>query len=807
MLLLAAVVILATPPPIRTRIDLDQGWEYARLAPASSERQSDLHGEALEQVKQAEMAEVKSWQPATLPHAPWIRPLGTSQIWQGVTYYRRTLYLTPEIRARRVVLTIEGAMQLSSLWLNRVHLANRRGGYLPLVVDLTGKLKGNDELLVRVDNSDNPLIPPGKPQQELDFMYGCGIYRNAYLTVTGLVYITDPFLENEPKGGGIYVTYPVVSVERAVVRIRTQVRNASFDSVDLTVVQRLTDRHSRVVASTSSPLKLAADEAESVTQDLEIKPPSLWSPDSPYLYSLETGVAMARSSRTSIPLPPSSSRAQTNSARGRGADLDSVVTRIGIRSVEVSRARGFVLNGKPIRLIGTNRHQDYPWIGVALSDAAQVRDAILIKRAGHNIVRLSHYPQSPAFLDACDQLGIMTIPCIPGWQFMNSDVRFRARVLQDIRELIRRDRNHPSAVFWEASLNETYPPNNIANEWNEAAKDESIDGRILTAGDALTGAPWDVAYNQWRDADMTRPQDAAPDKPGYIREYGDYEFGGAHSSSRARFADGPAALLQEAWNEVWSLNRYRPQYPWTMGAGTWEMFDHNVPWDFRVSASGLADLFRREKPAFWFFESQDGKTPFLKLFRSGPKVVAFTNCDEITLYVNGKFVSRKSPAFGRSTAYADAKPFDGSNTENLAHPPIVFDGVPSGTVEAIGYCRATAKARLKMAARDSIQVPGKALKLKVWVDDEGFPLQADGADVVFVRAAVVDAKGTVVTRASGSVHFSASGVGSIAGEDEVPMEMGVASELVRSKAKPGRIEVQARDGTLSGRSLLASSAR
>ncbi|HWA84026.1 MAG TPA: glycoside hydrolase family 2 TIM barrel-domain containing protein [Fimbriimonadaceae bacterium] len=364
--------------------------------------------------------------------------------------------------------------------------------YLPLVVDLTGRLRARNQIEVRVDNSDNPLIPPGKPQKDLDFMYGCGLYRNAYLTVTGPLYVTDPILENKPHSGGIYVTEPVVDSRRSVVRIRTHIRNSTSGTKEFWLVQSLRDRDGKIAAQVRNRETLGAGADAQLSQDVSIPKPKLWSPDSPNLYSLETKI------------------------EEDGRNEDEAVKRVGIRSIQVSRERGFLLNGKPIRLIGTNRHQDYPWIGIALSDAAQYRDAVLIKRAGHNIVRLSHYPQSPAFLDACDELGIMTIPCAAGWQFMNGDQVFRSRVNQDIRELIRRDRNHPSAVLWETNLNETYAPNDVANEWNAAAKDESLDGRILTSGDGRKGSPWDVIYNQWRGEDMSRPQDAVPDKPGYI---------------------------------------------------------------------------------------------------------------------------------------------------------------------------------------------------------------------------------------------------------------------------------------------------
>src|SRR5262249_9144516 len=138
--------------------------------------------------------------------------------------------------------------------------------------------------------------------------------------------------------------------------------------------------------------------------------------------------------------------------------LDTVSTKVGIRTLELSRKEGLILNGKPYRLTGTNRHQEYPWVGNAVSNDAQYRDFYKIKQAGFHCVRLSHYPQDPSVYEACDELGIFVIDCIPGWQFMNSDPRFTEAVEQDIRDMIRRDRNHPSVLAWETSLNETYPP-------------------------------------------------------------------------------------------------------------------------------------------------------------------------------------------------------------------------------------------------------------------------------------------------------------------------------------------------------------
>ncbi len=559
---LLALIALARPSG-RSTTNLDAGWEFARVTSLSTnnlgDRRFDLSLDGLVTLRKTELHQIikTNWKPATLPHAAWIRPLNSPEIWQGVTYYRRHLNIDPD--AKHFELEIDGAMQTADLWLNGKHIANHRGGYLPLIVDLSGQLKKTNELLLRVDNSDNPLVPPGKPQSQLDFMYGAGITRHATLTTTESLYITNPLAEHVSFGGGVAVTYSNASTASATVKVRSFVRSSDSKQRSFNLRQSIVDSKGNVLAATSNAYQLQPGDARPFSQTLAVKHPKLWSPSHPNLYHLRTEILDGTK------------------------PTDRVETEIGIRTISIGRANGLLINGKPIRLIGTNRHQDYPWIGPALSDNANRRDALLIKRSGHNIVRLSHYPQSPAFLQACDELGVLTIPCIPGWQFVNKDPRFAALVKRDIRQLVRRDRNHPSVAFWEASLNETYPGEKMAYEWNATAKAESIDGKLLTAGDGTNGAPWDVIYNTWHE-DLSRPQDDFPDRPGYIREYGDYEFGGANSSSRAKRSEGMDAMLQETWNHVWSYNKFRTQYPWTMGAGTWEMFDHNVPWKFAVSA-------------------------------------------------------------------------------------------------------------------------------------------------------------------------------------------------------------------------------
>lgn len=733
-----------------TRQGSDWASQYGASNVETGDARFDPRPADLERLRRAELRLVRAWKPATLPHAAWVRPLDDSRIWQGVAYYRRRLPAVDP--GRRAILVLQG-MQSVDVWLNGRHVAERRGGYLPL----RAEIREGGELLVRVDNADNPLIPPGKPQGELDFVYGCGLIGNASLETTDPLHVADA---REP-GGGIRIEPPVLGEGRATTSVRAGVRNDGPRPQGFVLRQTILDPRGRRVAAAVVRATLPAGKDRGFVQTLAIAQPRLWSPDSPSLYRLRTTVEKNR------------------------RVVDEVETRFGLRTIEVSRSRGFVLNGKPLRLIGTNRHQDYPWVGPALSDAAGRRDALLIKRSGHNVVRLSHYDQSPAFLDACDELGILTIPCVPGWQFVNRDPRFAARVIRDVRETVRRDRNRPSVAFWEASLNETYPPAALARTWHDAAKAE---GALLTAGDEGKDAPWDVTYNGWRE-DLSRPSDSS--RPGYIREYGDFEFGGATSTSRVRIRAGLEPLLGEAWNHVWSYDKFRPQYPSTMGAGTWEMFDHNVPWDFAVSASGLADLMRREKPSFWFFASQEARRPYLRMVAdwqpgaASRRVVVFTNAPRASLFVNGRLVRTAGADRGPETPYDMKRAFDGTNTANLPHPPIVFHDV--------GYAPGELRAVATNGATDVVRTAGPPARLKVWVDDLGVPPTTN--DLVFVRAAVVDAKGVVRPSESRRVRFEGA---AFAGEDRAPCEMGVASVLVRTPLQGGPIVVRASSGALTG---------
>jgi len=730
----------------------------------------DLKQAQLEELKRQELegASALRWEKATLPHTANVEKLGVFQPWQGICFYKRTIDVPKEWQSKVVTLTLEGAMSVSSLWLNGAYVGGRRGGYLPVVIDLSKHLKeGANELVVRLDNRDNPLVPPGKPTPDLDFLYWSGIYRDAYLTVTPRIHITDPILADQKASGGVYAFCPNVTSDKATVEVRTHVVNEADEDQALKVVQELY-LGKKLIVATEQTLDLRKGEAKQTAQQMVVDKPSLWSPDQPTLYCLITSIQ-------------------------RGTEkLDEQTTRIGIRHFEFSRTKGFVLNGKPTRLIGTNRHQEYPYIGNALSNNAGYRDMKKIKDAGFNCVRLSHYPMDPAVMDACDELGLLVIPCIAGWQFYNSDRRFTERVNQDIRDLIRRDRNHPCCMAWETSLNETYPPADIVAGWYKIAHEEFLAPDMEAVGDGARNAKWDWPYNSWTEHDKGRPQNDIPDKPGYIREYGDYEFGGGESTTRQPLSAGERGNLQSAWNFVWSHNRNRGQWPWTMGDGTWVMYDYHRGYDDRVEYSGMANVFRLPRYIQRFFQIQYRPEPAVFICsdwtpREGrTKVVVFSNGDEVELYLNGKLVKRQKPDSGPDTLYGDYQkgglPWDGGNCRNLVHPPFTFFDVPyqQGELKAVAY-----KAG-KVAAEHVVRTPGKPVALRLRIDESGRKLQADGADCVFVYADAVDEKGTICTRYNGETKLTVEGAIKVIGPSKMRFENGTASFLIQSSGRTAR---------------------
>lgn len=713
-----------------------------------------------------------NWEKINLPHTPFVEPLVVLHQWQGICYYRKILNVSKKEIDKQLWLEFEGAMHLADVWVNGQHLIQHSGGYTPFMVDVTGMLhadRGN-EILVRLDNRNNPLIPPGKPLETLDFCYYGGLYRDVNLIVKHPVHITHPIMANEVAGGGIFVTYPYVSKQEAEIKVKTQVSNKVGTQRHLTIRHTLYEwskkkGRGKKVALVESPLVLAAGTTQHHTQQFTVNNPKLWYPDSPALYVLRTEVMDGR----------------------KVTDCED--TRIGIRRIEMTREKGFVINDKPLKLEGSNRHQEYPYVGNAISDQAQYRDMYQIRDNGFNTVRLGHYPQDPSVLEACDELGLLVIEPIPGWQFFNKAQGFVDHTYKDIRDLIRRDRNHPSVIMWETTLNESWPPKSWKDQAVRIAHEEFPGDQCYTSGDTYGYDGFDVCYNDWKEG-YNRPNTTS--KPGFIREYYDYEFGGHYSTTRVTRGDGDYALMQNAWNAQWSHNRYRAYYPWTIGGAVWSMYDYNRGCCDNICYSGLADLFRLPKFGLLYFRTQMKEGTFTPagpmtyevfinshwLEGSSDTLQVYGNVDEVKLQLNGRVIARQYPDDKPSTSEYVSRP-DGGNAENIDFPPFTFFNVnwERGELKAIGYKDG------KAVAEHVVRTPGAVEAMDITYFESG--VSASCRDLLIVYVNLKDLQGTgCFGENNREVKLEVLQGGELRGPATIKAEAGVASFLVATTDSP-----------------------
>ena len=344
-------------PVARLVFNLNQDWEF--FLPELTEHSQDSKSVRGEDAKSP--ADAK-WEAITLPHSVRLEPRDVSggRNYQGVCWYKRELLAQPEWKDRVVYLKFQGAMQVADVWLNGVHQITHFGGYIPFTVDVSKDIRFDrpNSLTVRLDNSDNPEVPPGKPQSELDFCYFGGLYRSVELEVLNPLHITDPILADTVAGGGVFVTYPSVAAGESIVQIQTEVVNESGESRVCEVMQELIGPDGKSAATTSILITVPARSRHVATQTVKVQNPRLWHPEDPQLYWLHSTV------------------------KENDKVIDDTFTRIGIRSFQFEKSRGLLINGQPFFSIGANRHQDHPYVGYALPHSAHYRDAFKLREAG-----------------------------------------------------------------------------------------------------------------------------------------------------------------------------------------------------------------------------------------------------------------------------------------------------------------------------------------------------------------------------------------------------------------------------------------
>ena len=743
---------------------INEDWKFSKV-----EESKDLDGNI-----QAIDFNDSAWETVSLPHTANVEPLTVNDQWQGICWYRKTITIPESDSDKKIFFELEAAMNYSKMYINGMEVNEHQGGYLPVIVDISKYVKAGEDnvIAIRLDNTDNLVTGP-KPLKRLDFnMYG-GLYRKAHLTTKEKIYISNPVLADKVAGGGIFITYPKVSKAESVVNIKTHLINEYKDSKSIELVQTVLRDGKVIEEIKSSEVKIEAEKDIELSKQITIIDAELWSPKHPNLYSLETKVIQD------------------------GKVIDQQITRFGIREFTFDDADKLYINGELTFLRGVNRHQEYPHIGYALSDNAQYRDAKKIKEAGFNYIRLSHYPQSPAFMDACDELGLVVVDAIMGWQFYNDTEDFRNYCYRSAKELIKRDRNRPSIMAWEVSLNETKMPIYFMEELDRIVHAEYPGKNVYSCG--WMNDVYDI-YLQARQHRILHPDESRV-KPYSVSEYGDWEYHSknaglnqdklpndlrAELSSRQPRAAGEERLMNQAYNVQESHNDNMDTKAFS--DSYWVMYDYNRGYHDDIEYSGLMDIYRLPKFAYYFYQSQsdidDRAVVKIATYwneKSKKDIKVFSNADEVEFYLNDNLVAKQ-------------KPDSDKNTTNLKHPPFTFkmnQFVP-GTLRAVGFIDG------KKIGEDSIETPQKATNLKVWIDESGKAPTAGQSDVIFLYIAAIDDNGTVNPDFTETITLNIDGNVKVMNLANLEAEAGIATAVLRLGNVEETISVSASSKTLKG---------
>lgn len=596
--------------------------------------------------------------------------------YRGTGRYVKNINLPDDIGGKRVLLEFEGANQVARLKVNGNDAGEHVGGYSAFVFDITPYVAPGENLVeVAVDNSHDADIPP----LGADFTFFGGIYRDVFLEIEEAVH----FSRSDCASSGIYVSTPKVDGNSARVEVKVLLDNFSKTQEKVVVTQEVVDPDGAVVARKSRSMKLPADSRmNSVTFDYDIAAPELWSPDSPKQYALSTSVA------------------------AKDATLDTQVDRFGLRWCDFDPDSGFTLNGKPLKLMGTNRHQDFRGKGWALSDDYHLQDIKLIKDMGGNFLRVSHYPQDPLLMDACDRAGLVTTVEIPIVNAVTESDAFLRNSLAMQAQMIKQNFNRPSVVAW-AYMNEVFlsipykegDPQREPYIREVKRQAEAIDsltkeldpgrytllpcfGNMKLYGDAgmldvadIVG--WNL-YQGWyggRFGDFDKFLDdfhaKSPSKPVIVTEYGADCDTRIHSDAPKMYdySIEYADLFQEHYLRAIS------ERPFVAGANLWNLNEfyseargNAVP---HVNLKGIVTLDRRPKNTYWLYKANLASEPFVKfansdwtrraaqLDSSGAKVYeikVYTNQPEVFLTLDGREIGHLPVVGGIARADVALKP-------------------------------------------------------------------------------------------------------------------------------------------------------
>ena len=728
----------------RTKTNLNIGWKFHLGDVTNSPTAIDFDD--------------STWQNVSVPHTPQLVSYEMDSIketWvqekylRDISWYRKKVTINANT-SDKVFLEFEAVHNATELWVNGELVGNYAvNGYVPFHFDITDyvQLGKENTIAIKADNSYSQVIAPD-PHRTDYVKYG-GLYRDVYLVTTNKLHVNYNW---EDFDAGVHITTPTVNKHNGTVTIKTTVKNENDTAKKTNIVTHIINRDGYVIKKLVSEISIAANTTHTFRQSATIEDDyHLWSPDSPYLYRVNSVI-------------------YTNET-----PVDFVENTFGFRKFSLEKGKGFVLNGEPLFLVGANRHQSYPNIGDAVPNSFHYNEALQYKKAGMNIIRLSHYTQDDAFIKACDELGIFIYEEPSTWIEWGDDNWF-SNLEKATRTMIRNHRNHPSIIVWGAGINHRGP----VPRMQTVAKEE--DPFRLTAS---ASAPWDGPKNEGiTDVHATM-------------DYRRTEFPESAFTMVMEHGSSPNSEVNQ-----FHISRYKGNKN-NFAAITWLGADYNHlqpdivddQWsrDF-MTTYGVLSPYRVPKPVYYWYQSELVEKPIVHIAdetaSKDGKVRVFSNCQEVALYYNNELIARQLP--------------DNDITKlNLNHPSFTFKhNWKEGTLKAIGYSNG------EKVIEFIREKEGKPHHLHVEYNITDQPFYAGGSDIRLVYASILDENNEVVTAAKKEIQFSVSGAGELIDNGKIYANPalaynGIAAIYVKGTSDIGSITVTAKAaGIKSGKASI-----
>lgn len=649
----------------RQTMSFNHSWKFLRDNPAGFEKPT---------------FDDNSWKTLNLPHT-WNDKDAFDEergYYQGFGCYRKFFTIPEHWAGKRIFIHFEGANHTAETWLNGQALGKHQGGYTAFTYDITNLLKPGQNLFsVRVSNAADMTLAP----ISADFTFYGGIYRDVSLEAREPV-----FFDGTADGSkGLWISYPKVSEASAQIKVASRITNRQTQDAKIVVQHQLLDAGQNQVLFRSSGVAIKA--GASLESDFTLpvlKQPKLWSPSNPYLYTLRTTLLVNQKV------------------------VDALEQPVGFRWYRFSPDSGFFLNGKPLKLVGVCRHQDFKGLGNALPDDYHRNDIALLKEMGGNFLRIAHYPQDNALLEACDRMGVLAWEEVPVVNTIIVDTAFYRTTLQQLREMIRQHKNHPSVIIWgsmnevllsvyrkgEKEFWETIAPETakLARRMDSLMKAEdparntamafhySENYNKIGLGEVHDIVGWNLYHGWYHDtfADfgtyLDKQHTTYPKRVHIISEFGAGSDRRVHSNNPQIYDFTPE--WKQAYHE--SYLKQIMDRPYIAGFALWNLVDfgsegrkETMP---QINNKGLVEIDRTKKDVFYFYKAALHPQPMAHIavrdynFRvaynppnnilSRQAIKVYTNLPEVELFINGKSAGVQNPDFYRAIFYVDLKAGD-----------------------------------------------------------------------------------------------------------------------------------------------------